>query len=295
MRWLFCSLLLLMMLVSVGAQRKIQNAKTHKEVCFFSIDKEQFEEFMDLQRAIWKKDYRKALKACREMERVLKKFDPNQTNRSFELWYIANYIDFDEQVEVVKQATLKSLETYRKRLRLNTARYFDHRQFMVQYLAYKTEVFYPEYWFMSQERYFSYNAINRIKAANEEGYKIFEASEYHKAFEPIDELLAHEEDEMKHYLRIGEYGEDSSGIADKPMIPYSYLIFDREAAAYVLENFELDDATMDLDTDREVRALKRFLIKVKVDEIYLLLRFDTIPFGTRDHHQKARKKIKKGD
>lgn len=288
-------MLLISGILSLQAQNKITKVKTYKETCFFTIDQARFEDFMEMQRAVWKNDYRKLLKATREMERNLKKFDVNQTNRSFELWYIANYVDFDDQVKVVLNSTLKSLETYRKRLKLKTTRYFDHRQFMIQYLAYKTEVFYPEYWFMSQERYFSQKAINRIKKANKEGGKIFEVSDFYTNFEAIDELLAHEEDEMMHYLRIGKYGEDQTGIAEKPMIPYSYLVFDKQAAAYVLENFELDDATMDLDTDREVRALKRFLIQARSQKIYLLVRFDNLPFGSREHHKIARKKLEKND
>lgn len=294
MRLVFC-LLCWGMILSLQAQNKIDRAKTYRELCFFTIDKLKFEDFLEMQEAVWKRDYRKLLKAAREMERDLKKFDEYETNRSFELWYIANYVDFDEQLEVVRKATLASIETYRKRLRHNTARYFDHRQFMIQYLAYSTEVFYPNYWFMSQERYFSHKAINRIKSDNEDGYKIFEVSEYHKPFPAMDKLLAHEEDEMKHYLRIGEYGEDSTGIAEKPMIPYSYLLFDRQAAAYILAHFKMDDATMDLNTDREVRALKRFLLKVKADKIYLLLRFDGLPFGSQAHHKQAQKEIKKDD
>ena len=274
------SLFLLLFTFPVFAQNKTEKPATFREVGFLTIDKSRMEAFERVQEAIRKKNYRLILPAVKEMERFLKKFDPNKTDRTFELWYISNYTDFDKQVEVARKATLSSLETYQTRLRLGTVRYFDHRLFLMQYLAFKTEVFYPEYWFMSQDRYFSLALIDRIQKDNPEGHKLFSYSDFYARFPIFDAMLRREESDMKEYLGVDKV--DSLGVTQKPLIPYTYAILDKSAASHILSTFKFDDITMDLNTDREVRALKRFIQRVRADEIFLVARFDTVPFKSID-------------
>lgn len=261
------------------AQNKTEKPATYREVSFLTIDKLKMDEFVKVQDAISKQNYRAILPAIKEMDKFLKKFDSKATDRTFELWYIANYTDFDKQVEVARKATLASLDTYQTRLRLGTTRYFDHRLFLMQYLAFKTEVFYPEYWFMSQDRYFSLALLERVKGDNSEGNKLFTYSDFYTSFPVFDEMLEKEEADMKQYLGVDQV--DSLGITDKPLIPYSYAILEKSAASHILSTFTFDDVTMDLNTDREVRALKRFIQRVRADEIYLVVRFDTVPFRNK--------------
>lgn len=276
----FCLILSLVLLVNwAKAQNKTERPTTYSKVCFYTIEKQGFERFMEVVEAVQKGKERKVQAQIRKMLRNLRNFDSKKTDRSFELWYRANYSDFEQQLAVVRQSTIKSLETYRARWRRNQCHYFDHTAFLMQVLAFESERFYPDYWFMGQERYFSETLVRRVRAAAAKDLPpIFEHSDLHKEFTPMSALQAWELDQMKRYLQIGPYREDPGGIGQKPLIPYSYGIILRPEASYILEQIVFDDRSLDLDLNRQVRALQRFLKSCRAGEIYLLLRFEERPF-----------------
>ncbi|MCP4441696.1 MAG: hypothetical protein GY810_22550 [Aureispira sp.] len=265
------------------AQNKIKDdLLTFRDMCFFTINKEKFDQFLRIQKAIADENYILTYSVIQEMRKNLKHFDIKNYDRTFEFWYSANYIDFDKQLQVAKESTLNALNNYEKRIRNNNALYFDHRMFLMHYLAYLTESFYPDFWFMSMERFFSKDMVHRIKRDNpEEGPNLFKYSDLYTTFEQFDAMIEHEEKEMKRYLGIDKIEEDTSGIAKKPLIPYSYGLISRQEATHLLESFKLDDATQDINTDREVRAFKRFLQRARAGKIYLVARFDTIPYHSK--------------
>jgi len=235
-----------------------------------TIKQVEFEDFLKVKKAIEREDYGVIYAAIRKMKSSLKGFSVTANNRSFELWYVGNYTDFEQQAMVAKESTLSALRSYENRMRTRDALYYDHRLFLEQYLAFKTEAFYSEYWFMSQERYFSRDAVKRIIAMNkEEGNKLFENSEFYRPFDIFNDMAATEEEEIKDYLDIQEAMNDST-----TFIPYSYMILDKTVASYILQSFNLDDATQNIDLDREVRALKRFLTNVKSSKIHFVARFN---------------------
>lgn len=272
MKQLHYILLLLFLSVSghLSGQNKTDIPSTYSEVCYFTIKKVAFEEFLAIKKAIDREEYAAVHTAIRKMRSSLKGFAPSSQSRAFELWYVGNYTDFDKQAIVAKEATLASLKSYENRLRTRDVLYYDHRLFLDQYLAFKTEAFYPEYWFMSQERYFSRKLVDLIRTLNqEEGYKLFTNSEFYYPFEVFNEMAIVENGEIGAYLEADVVDSDSSSF-----IPYSYMTMGKGTASYVLESFDLDDATQEIDLNREVRALKRFLTHIKTDKIYFVARFN---------------------
>lgn len=260
--------LLLWMGAAVSAQNKIESPTTFKEICFYTIDKSGFEQFLALQKAVKQRQYKPVFAAIRRMRQNLKTFEP--PDRGFELWYISNYTDFEKQVEVARGATLASLQVYESRLHAEAALYYDHRQFLEHYLAFTTEAFYPAYWFMSQERYFSKEMVQRIRRQNaEEGYQLFTNSDFYRPFELFNEWAEEEQQDIRDYLEAPPEQLDTTRF-----IPYSYMTLNRSTASYILQTFKLDDATQEITLDREISALRRFLTNVQSGKIYLVARFN---------------------
>lgn len=279
--------LIIMIFLGIGneglAQNKIKDdLLTFRDICFFTINKEKFEQFLKIQQAIADQNYILTYSPIREMKKALRQFDIKNYDRTFEFWYSANYIDFDKQLKVAKESTLNALNNYEKRIRNYEALYFDHRMFLMHYLAYLTESFYPDFWFMSMERFFSKDMVHRIKKDNpKEGKKLFSYSELYTTFEQFDDMVEHEEKEMKRYLGIDKIEQDTFGIRKKPLIPYSYGLISKQQATNLLDSCKFDDATQDIDTDREILAFKQFLQRTKSGKIYLVARFDTVPYRSK--------------
>ena len=268
----YCCCCCLLLVGTLQGQNKTELPKTFREICFYTIDKVKFEQFLEVQQAVQDKQYRLVYAAIRDMRQNLKSFAVEKHNRAFEFWYMGNYTDFDNQAVVAQEATLATLQTYENRLRINRALYYDHRLFLEQYLAFLTEPFYQEYWFMSQERYFSRGLVSRVRQQNpEEGYQLFSNSIFYRPFKIFNEWAAQEDKAVKEYLDAPSTMLDTS-----TFIPYSYMTLNRSTASYILQTFDLDDATQDLQLDREVRALKRFLLNVQSGKIYLVARFNNL-------------------
>lgn len=269
-------------------QNKTDVPSTYSEVCYFTINKVAFEDFLAMKKSIAREEYAAVYAAIRKMRSSLKGFTVSSQNRAFELWYVGNYTNFDEQAMVAKEATLASLKNYEVHLRTREVLYYDHRLFLDQYLAFATEAFYPEYWFMSQERYFSRKLVELIRKLNqEEGYKLFTNSEFFFPFEIFNEMAMTENKEIGEYLEA-EKEVDSEATS---FIPYSYMRIGKGTASYILASFDLDDATQEIDLNREVRALKNFLTDVKKDKIYFVARFNHLEIS----RMKAIEALKKRD
>lgn len=252
------------------AQNKTDIPSTYNEVCYYTINKVALEEYLVLKKAIEREEYTLVYAAVRKMKNSLKGFTTSSHSRAFELWYNGKYTEFEEQALVAKESTIASLTGYESRLRTRDALFYEHRLFLGQFLAFQTEAFYPEYWFMSQERYFSKNVVERVEQMNPvEGKKLFIHSEFYRPFDVFNDMASTEELEIKDYLDIEDIITDTTSY-----IPYSYMVMDPSTAAYVLKNFNLDDATQELDLDRQIKALKQFLEAVKSNKIYLVARFN---------------------
>lgn len=251
-------------------QNKTDIPTTFSEICYLTIKKTNFEQFIKIKEAVDHEEFSRVHSAIRKMKANLKSFVLEGQNRAFELWYMGNYTDFDQQAMVAKEATLASLKSYEEKLRTRDALFYDHRLFLEQYLAFQTEAFYPEYWFMSQERYFSRNLVQRIRTLNkEEGYKLFTNSEFYFPFSIFNEMAITEESEIKDYLDV-----ENSDLDTATFVKYSYMVLNKSTASYILQAFNLDDATQDINLDREMRALKRFLAQTKTGQIYFVARFN---------------------
>lgn len=255
-------------------QNKTDIPSTYSEVCYFTIKKVAFEDFLVIKRAIEREEYGAVYAVIRKMRSSLKGFTPSNQNRAFELWYVGNYTNFDEQALVAKTATLASLKSYEIHLRTREVLYYEHRLFLDQYLAFVTEAFYPQYWFMSQERYFSRDFVKLMRQLNpQEGYKLFANSEFFFPFEVLNDMAMTENEEIEDYLEDDE-NATKTGVDTSSFIPYSYMTIGKGTASYILETFDLDDATQEIDLNREMRALKNFLMDVKKDKIYFVARFN---------------------
>jgi hypothetical protein len=268
--------ILLLFILGIGStalgQNKTEIPSTYSEVCYFTINKIAFDDFLAMKKAIDREEYGAVYTAIRKMRSSLKGFTPSSQNRAFELWYAGTYTNFDEQAMVAKDATLASLKNYETHLRTGGALYYNHRLFLDQYLAFATEAFYPEYWFMSQERYLSRDCVKLIRKLNqEEGYKLFVNSEFFFPFEALNDMAISENKEIGAYLEEDKSKADADRIT---FIPYSYMTISKGTASYILETFNLDDATQEINLNREVRALKKFLTNVKKDKIYFVARFN---------------------
>lgn len=254
------------------AQNKTDIPSTYNEVCYYTINKVAFEEYLLVKNAIEREEYAIIYAAIRKMKNSLKGFSTTSHSRAFELWYNGKYTEFEQQAIVSKESTITSLSNYESRLRTRDALFYEHRLFLEQFLAFQTEAFYPEYWFMSQERYFSRDVVKRVEEMNpEEGKKLFIHSEFYRPFDTFNDMAATEELEIKDYLDIESLISDTTSY-----IPYSYMVMEPSTASYVLKNMKLDDATQDLTLDRQIKALKQFLEAVKNDKIYFVARFNHI-------------------
>lgn len=270
-------------------QNKTDIPSTYSEVCYFTIKKVAFEDFLVVKKAIEREDYGLVYAVIRKMRSSLKGFTPSNQNRAFELWYAGNYTDFDEQALVAKEATLASLKSYEAHLRTREVLYYEHRLFLDQYMAFMTEAFYPKYWFMSQERYFSRDFVKLMRQLNpQEGYKLFANSEFFFPFEVLNDMAIAENEEIEDYL---DNDATKIGLDTTSFIPYSYMTIGKGTASYILETFDLDDATQEIDLNREMRALKNFLTDVKKDKIYFVARFNHLEI----RRMKAIEALKKRD
>lgn len=254
---------------NISAQNKTDIPTTYNEVCFYAIKKAEFEAFLEMKKAIDREEFGEVYAGIRKMRNSLKEFSIEKSNRAFEFWYTGNYTEFDKQAVVAKESTLEVLKNYESRVRTQDALYYEHRLFLEQYLAFVTEAFYPDYWFMSQERYFARATVERVVAGNAEGYKIFANSEFYRPFDVFNKMADSENDEIKDYLDVEKAINDTTSF-----IPYSYMFLDKSTAIYILETFKFDDVSQDLNIDRQVAALKQFLEAVKDDKIYLMVRFN---------------------
>lgn len=269
-------------------QYKTENPATYQEICYYSINKNKFVHYEKIKKEILAQNYKVVFSLLKEMATSLKNFELAGQNRAFEIWYIGNYTDFEQQVITAQNSTLAFLEIYEKRLRNKEALYYDHRMFLEQYLAYTAEHFYPEFWFMSMERYFSKKTVDRIKSMNKEGSKLFENSEFFRPYDIFNDLAKTEESEIKDYLDMDEFILDTT-----TFIPYSYVSLDRPIANYILESFLLDNATQDIDTDRQVYALKKMIEAVQKGEALLIGRLNLIELRSLRNKKKKETELSK--
>ena len=252
-------------------QNKTTLPSTYEPLCFFTIKQANFSAFTEIAEALEKKDYFPVFQRIKQMRNQLKKFKPEQVDRGFELWYIGNYSDFNEQANVAKVSTLNLLKNYENRLRLDQALYYEHRHFLELYLAYATEAFYPEYWFMSQERYFSKKAVQRLIDNNQDGDKLFQYSSFYAQFEPLNALSENEHQATADYLDLDKKTAQKSNF-----IPYSYWSINPKNAQFLLNNFKWNDSSLDIDVNREIRAIVQFLEAAQKQEIFLVARFNML-------------------
>lgn len=273
MRWKIPILIIIGWLVlsgSLAAQYKTERPATYQQMCFYVIDKAKFEDYKTIKNQLLEeKDYSSVAGILRKMRNDLKQFELSKHNRAFELWYIGNYTDFEQQVETAKESTLAFLKNYETRIRNKKALYYDHRMFLEHCLAYQTAYFYPDFWFMSMERYFALKTVERVTKSNAEGEKLFKNSEFYRPFDIFNDLAASEEKDIKDYLDMDKFILDTT-----TFIPYSYVALNQPNASYILANFELDDATQDIDTDRQITALKKMLEAVAENKVLLVARLN---------------------
>ncbi|MCH2022821.1 MAG: hypothetical protein MK207_10125 [Saprospiraceae bacterium] len=254
----------------VKSQNKTIQPSTFSSVCFYTIKKKEFQNYINLKKAIDNKDFSPVFIALKKMKSHLKSFNEKDSDRNFELWYSGNYIDFKNQISISKESTLTSLREYEKRLRQKKAIYYDHRLFLEQYLAYETEAFFADYWFMSQERYFSIEAVERMIKLNPiDGNKLFNNSAFYSSFNIFNNMSYAEENNIKTYLNRKDTNT-------KSYIPFKYMLLNQSNAGYILNNCLLDNTTMNLKVDREISALKMFLESADKGLIYLVARFNQL-------------------
>ncbi len=253
------------------AQYKTEEPNTYQNLCFYVINKQNFSDYKKVKKQVLAKEYVAVLPLIRKMRVALHQFKLEEHNRAFELWYIGSYTDFEEQVKSAKESTIAFLRNYENRLKSKQALYYDHRMFLEHYLAYETAYFYPEFWFMSMERYFAKSTVERIVRDNEEGRKLFQNSEYYRPFDVFNDLAESEEADVKDYLDMDQLILDTT-----TFIPYSYIALNQPNASYILANFDLDDATQDIDTDRQVTALKKMLQAVADNKAILVARLNLV-------------------
>jgi hypothetical protein len=252
-------------------QNKTKSPSTYEPLCFFTINQANFPKFIQLKEAIENEDYASVFLAIKKMRTQLKKFKPEAFDRGFELWYIGNYSDFKAQANVAKASTLNLLKHYENRLRMDNALYYEHRHFLELYLSYTTEAFYPEYWFMSQERYLSKKTVQRIQNDNTMGADLFDYASFYDDFLPLNDLSEKEQQATSDYLDL------EKEVAQKTsFIPYSFLQISPKNAQYLLDTFTWNDSSLDIDVNREIRAFQQFLQAAKAQQIHLVARFNLL-------------------
>ncbi len=253
-------------------QYKADNPATYQPICYYIINKEKFKNYEKVKKIVLEKNYSKLLPYLHQMRAKLQKFDLSLHNRAFEIWYLGNYIDYEQQVITAKKSTLVFLKRYENKLKNKTVLYYEHRMFLELFLSYATEYFYPDFWFVSMERFFSKTTVDRIKRMNpEEGQKLFENSDFFSPFDIFNDLAESEEKEIKNYLDRNQAMLDSS-----TFIPYSYLVLHRPTSHYVLSHIILDNATQDIDTDRQVTALLKILKAVQENKVILVAKLNWV-------------------
>ncbi len=286
MRNKFYALLLIASMIPVGllAQYKTENPSTYQSLCFYVINKKGFVQYEAVKKAILQKEYKTIYPLLHQMKASLHQFELSKHNRAFEMWYIGNYTDFEQQVLTAKESMLAIVKDYENKLRNKNAVYYDHRMFLEHYLAYTSAYFYADFWFMSMERYFALATVNRVIADNEEGHKLFSNSEFYYPYDVFNDLAKSEENDIKDYLDMNDLIHDTTSF-----IPYSYVAMHASSASYILQQFELDDATQDVNTDRQVTALRNMLEAVQSGKALLVVRLNLIELRRMEQLKAAAK------
>ena len=271
MRYLFhkCTLLLFLLGFisgSLWSQNKIEKALTYDAVCFYTIDKSKFDAFIDMKAWIDQKKYRLVLAELKKMQSDLNQFSEKKIDRAYELWYVDNYVDFKKQVMTACESMQNNLSFYEKKLKKKDVLYYEHRFFLELYLAFKTEYLFPEFWFMTQERYFSKQVVRQLKNDNAQGNKLFEPSSYYSSFDALNRILKEENDQTAAYL-----GMENDNVE---FVTQSFWSLNTKAAQQILKTFQFNDSSMDVDSNRAIRAIKKFLGLVTENKIYLLLKIN---------------------
>lgn len=269
---------LLLLPLPLWSQYKTDIPQTHQEVCFWALEKEGFQEYLNLRKDMEKGHYRLAAQQLRQMIRALQQFKVNEHRHSFRIWYQTLYEDYDEQLANTRRSTLAFLEDYERRLHKGDLRFFEQQRFLQELLAYRAEYFYPAFWFMSLDRYFSQAFVKTFTDKNPEAEKLFQYSDFFIAFSYFDCLLEKEERHLQQQLNIGPYGTDPRGIGQQALIKYSYAQLPPATASYILSTFDIDDTTPDLNYNREMSELRRMLRRCKQGKIWLVVRFNEHPY-----------------
>lgn len=266
-------ILIAIFLISINSQlksqNKIVNPTTYNNVCFYAISTNKINEFNTVRKNIESEAYKEIYKLISLMKKDLKDFKKKKLNRAYEIWYQGNYVDYKNQLNTSLESTLNQLVYYENRLRSNDALYYEHRHFLELSLSFLTEAFYKDFWFMSQERYFSIESHKRVCSDNAKGHYIFEASEFYSPCGFLNVINNKENKNTAEYLGMGNQ--------KNKFLTHNYWVLKKKSAEDILLNFKLNDASMNVKVDREISELIKFLEAVKSDEVSLIMRTNDLP------------------
>ena len=143
------------------------------------------------------------------------------------------------------------------------------------YLSYVGEFYYPNFWFMTIERYFSEETVARIKKDNKRGRDLFCQSTFFVPYEPLNQFAEEESEEVKKYLLIDSLNQGYD------FQPYFYMELKPNEATNILNSFTLNKRTLDIPTDRQVAAMEKRLMDLASGKIQLIVRYNKFLVGLK--------------
>ncbi len=257
-----------MLSVVTFAQHKIEESKAYNVMCFLAMDTSTTRQLIQMKNALYEGDRNKVLQTIRSMKRSLQEFDLYNQNRSFQLWYQGNYTDFKNQVINAKNSTLTALDHFERKFKRNDLLYYDRRQFLEMYLSFIGEYYYPDFWFMTIERYFSEATVARLRTDNTGKPDLFSRSQLFQLYAPMNQLAKEESSEVEQYLRIDALNQGFD------FQPYIYFELTPQVAADILDSFSLRNRTLDIPTDRQIDTLIKRLQDLAMGRIQIIVRFN---------------------
>lgn len=265
---------ILLLVLCLNVQAQISSfPNTYKDMCFYTLDKKGFDEYLMLYELVKRESPQKAAPELKTMLAELKTFDVLTAKRDYRQWYETFFTDFETYAQNAQNGMYKLMEMYKKLLSERKNKYYHDNMFLHFCLARKADYFFKDFWFTGPERYFSNSFVQKFSEMNPEGDKLFKISEFYYSFERFNRLLVDYEDELHRHLHIGQYGEDVWGYLDHDLINYSYWYVNPTTAAYILRNFKMNEQTGNPFQDYEMATLRKYLELARDGKIWLVGRF----------------------
>lgn len=247
---------------------------TYDSVSFFALKREGLEDYLKLFQLTKENGSSELMRYCNLLTKSMAAQKDTLETHLYRNWYENYYSDFDKYVANSATSTEAIVKMFQTAI-LEKRDKFYHQEFLLtQYLCFRSEYFFPKFWYVGIERYFSKNFVRRFCIMNqEEGINLFRPSSFYYSFDKLNNTLEVKREELKEYLNIGQFGTDDYGYLHNDLIGYAYWYIAPETASYILQNFNLNNNSGTPYFDSEMTFLIKMLEAARDQKIWLVAKF----------------------